>query len=219
MTSALSCKLCQSFPCFILYSKAKLACYSRYPLTSYFCIPIPYDAKDIFFGVSSRRSCKSSQNGSTSASSALLVGPQTWITVILNGLPWKPTEIILSFLTLHPSTAFHTLLLTIRVTPFLLMDSCPQQQIEWSSELNSPIPVHFSSLILKMLMFTRHFLLDHIQFTLIHGLNIPGFYLQYFYLQYFSLQHWTLFSPPDTSTGGHCFCLAEVLHFFFWSYQ
>ena len=41
--------------------------------------------------------------------SALLVGAQTWITVILNGLPWKRTEIILSFLRLHPSTAFQTL--------------------------------------------------------------------------------------------------------------
>ena len=35
--------------CFILYSKAKFACYSRYLLTSYFCIPVPYDEKDIFF--------------------------------------------------------------------------------------------------------------------------------------------------------------------------
>ena len=34
---------------------------------------------------------------------------QTWITVRLNALPWKRTEIILSFLTLHPSTAFWTL--------------------------------------------------------------------------------------------------------------
>jgi len=44
-------KLCLPFPCFILYSKAKLACYSRYLLTSYFCLPIHYDEKDIFFGV------------------------------------------------------------------------------------------------------------------------------------------------------------------------
>ena len=27
----------------------KLACYSRYLLTSYFCIPVPYDEKDFFF--------------------------------------------------------------------------------------------------------------------------------------------------------------------------
>ena len=35
-------------------------------------------------------------------------------------------EIILSFLRLQPSTAFRTLLLTTRATPFLLRDSCPQ---------------------------------------------------------------------------------------------
>ena len=29
--------------------------------------------------------------------------------MILNGLPWKRIEIILSFLRLHPSTAFQTL--------------------------------------------------------------------------------------------------------------
>ena len=39
--------------------------------------------------------------------------------MILNGLPWKRTEIILSFLRLHPSTAFQTLLLTMMATPFL----------------------------------------------------------------------------------------------------
>ena len=54
--------------------------------------------------------------------SALVVGAQTWITVILNGLPWKRTEIFLSFLRLHPSTAFLTLLLTMMATPFLLRD-------------------------------------------------------------------------------------------------
>jgi len=29
----------------------KDACYSRYLLTSYFCLPVPYDEKDIFFMV------------------------------------------------------------------------------------------------------------------------------------------------------------------------
>ena len=46
--------------------------------------------------------------------------------MILNGLPWKWTEIIPSFLRLHPSTAFWNLLLTMMTTPFLLRDSCPQ---------------------------------------------------------------------------------------------
>ena len=35
----------------ILYSKAKFACYSRCFLTSYFCIPVQYNEKDIFFCV------------------------------------------------------------------------------------------------------------------------------------------------------------------------
>ena len=40
--------------------------------------------------------------------------------MILNGLPWKRTEIILSFMILHPSTAFQTLLLTMMAPPFFL---------------------------------------------------------------------------------------------------
>ena len=43
-------KLYQPFPCFILYWKAKFSCYSRCFLTSYFCIPFPYNEKDIVFG-------------------------------------------------------------------------------------------------------------------------------------------------------------------------
>ena len=35
-------------PSFILYSKAKFACYSRCFLTSYFCISVPCNEKDIF---------------------------------------------------------------------------------------------------------------------------------------------------------------------------
>ena len=60
--------------CPVLYSEAKFACYSRYLLTSYFCILVPYDEKDISFGVSSRRFCRSSLNYSASASLALAVG-------------------------------------------------------------------------------------------------------------------------------------------------
>ena len=41
--------LCDRRPCSILYSKAKFGCYSRGVLTSYFCIPVPYNEKDIFF--------------------------------------------------------------------------------------------------------------------------------------------------------------------------
>ena len=101
MISAFSWQNYEPLPCFILYSKAKFACYSSYLLTSYFCIPISYNEKASFLDDSSRRSCMSSQNHATSASSALLVRAQTWIIMILNGLPQKRTEIILSFLKLH----------------------------------------------------------------------------------------------------------------------
>ena len=71
---------------------------------SIFAFQYPIMKRTSFLGVSFKRSCRSSQNHSPSASSALLVGAQSWINVILNGLPWKQTEIILSFLRLHPST-------------------------------------------------------------------------------------------------------------------
>ena len=44
-------KLYSSLSFFILYTEAKFACYSRCFLTSYFCIPVPYNEKDIFWGV------------------------------------------------------------------------------------------------------------------------------------------------------------------------
>ena len=44
-------KLYSPLPCFIPHSKAKFACYSRCFLTSYFCILVPYNEKDIFFWV------------------------------------------------------------------------------------------------------------------------------------------------------------------------
>ena len=44
-------KLYYTLPCYIPYSKAKFACYSRCFLTFYFCIAVPYNEKDIFLGV------------------------------------------------------------------------------------------------------------------------------------------------------------------------
>ena len=48
---SLLAKLLLAFALLHFYSKAKLVCYSRYLLTSYFCIPVPYNEKDIFFWV------------------------------------------------------------------------------------------------------------------------------------------------------------------------
>ena len=47
MTSAFSWQNSLSL-CFIPHSKAKFACYSRCFLTSYFCIPVPYNENYIF---------------------------------------------------------------------------------------------------------------------------------------------------------------------------
>ena len=209
MTSAFSWQNYYPLPCFILYSKAKFPCYPRCFLTSYFAFQSPIMKRTSLLGVSSKRFCISSQNRSTSASSALLVGAQSWIIMILNGLPWKRTEIILSFLRLHSNTAFWTLLLTMMATPFLLRDSCPQQQIQWSSELNSPIPVHFSSLIPRMLSFS-------LAISYLTTSSLPRFMDQTFQvpMQYCSLQHQTLLLSPVTSTSGYCFCFGSIPSFF-----
>ena len=53
-------KLYLPLPCFILSSKTKLPCYTRYFLTSYFCITVPDNERTSILGVSSRRSCRSS---------------------------------------------------------------------------------------------------------------------------------------------------------------
>ena len=76
----------------------------KYLLTSYFCIPVPYDEKDILFGCQFQKVLQVFMEP-VSFSFFGISGAQTWITVILNGLPWKLTEIILSFLRLYPSTA------------------------------------------------------------------------------------------------------------------
>ena len=96
-------ELCWPLPCFILYSKFKLACFPGISWLPAFAFQLPIMKRTSLFGVSSRKYCRSS------ASLALVVGTQTCITVMLNGLPQKWTEIILSFLRLHPSTAFWTL--------------------------------------------------------------------------------------------------------------
>ena len=72
-------------------------------------------------------------------------------------------------------------------------------------ELNSPIPVHFSSLIPKMSTF-----------TCLTTSNLPWFTDLTFQVpvQYCSLQHWTLLPPPVTATTGCYFCFGSVSSFF-----
>ena len=74
--------------------------------------------------------------------------------MILNALSWKRTEVILSFLRLHPRAAFWTLIVEYEGYSISLKGFLPTVVDIWSSELNSPIAVHFILLIPKMLMFT-----------------------------------------------------------------
>ena len=73
----------------------------------------------LFFGVSSRRSCRSSEPFNFS-----FFGISGWCT----DLEYCDTEwfaLEMNEQRLYPSTAFQTLLLTMRATPFLLRNSCP----------------------------------------------------------------------------------------------
>ena len=77
------------------------------------------------------------------------------------------------------------------------------------SELNSPIPVHFSSLIIRMLTFT-------LAISCLTTSNLPWFMDLTFQvpMQYCSLQHRILLLPPVTSTTGYCFCSGSIPSFF-----
>ena len=75
--------------------------------------------------------------------------------------------------------------------------------------LNSPNPVHFSSLIPKMSTFT-------FAISCLTTSNLPWFMDLTFQvpMQYCSLQHRTLSPSPVTSTTGCCFCFRCISSFF-----
>ena len=78
----------------------------------------------------------------------------------------------------------------------------------WSSELNLPIPIHLSSLISKMSVFTLAISCLNIQFFLIHGPDIPGSYA----ISSFTVSDFTF--TADTSTAKHCFCFGPASSLF-----
>ena len=141
-----------------------------------FAFQSPIMKRTSFWGVSSRRSCRSSQNCSTSAASVLLVRAQIWITVILNGLPWKQTNHSVVFETVSKycisdsfvdydgysisSKGFLPTVVDIMVILVKFTHSSPSQFADFQN-----VNVH-----------SCHFLFDHFQFALIHGPNIPGSY-------------------------------------------
>ena len=77
-----------------------------------------------------------------------------------------------------------------------------------SSELKSPIPVHFSSLIPKISMFTlaiSHWTTSNLPWFMNLTFQIP--------MHYCSLQHLTLLPSPVTSTTG-CFYFGSISSYF-----
>ena len=119
-------KLCQPIPCFILYSKAKLACYSTYLFTSYFFKPVTYDEKDIFFGVLVQQGFVGLHR-----TVQLHLLQHYWLGHRL-GLLWYWMVCLgneqKSFCHFWACTQvlYFGHLLTMRATPFLLRDCCPQ---------------------------------------------------------------------------------------------
>ena len=71
--------------------------------------------------------------------------------MILNGLPWKQTEIILLFLRLHPSAAFHTLLYCILLFGKKTMTNL--DTILKSRDITLPTKVHIVKAIVKAMVF------------------------------------------------------------------
>ena len=127
---------------------------------------------------------------------------------MLNGLPWKQTEIILLFWILHPSSAFWIFVdydgYSISSKGFL--PTVVDIMVIW---VNSPIPVHFSSLIPRMLTFI-------LAISCLITSNLPWFMDLTFQVpkQYCSLQHQTLFPSPVPSTTGYYFCFGSIPSFF-----
>ena len=101
---------------------------------------------------------------------------QTWITVTLNGLPWKQIVIIVIF---------------EAALKYCILDSFVDYE-GYSIYSKEFLPTVVDIMVIRIkfnhshaFQFTdsqdvndqsSHFLLDHIQFTLIHGPNIQGVY-------------------------------------------
>ena len=81
--------------------------------------------------------------------------------------------------------------------------------MQWSSELNSPIPIHFISLIPKMSVFTLAIsclTISYLPWFMDLTFQVP--------MQYCSSQHWTLLESPATSTTGCCFHSGSISSIF-----
>jgi len=75
--------------------------------------------------------------------------------------------------------------------------------------LNSPLLVHFNSMIPKISMFTL--VISYLTTSILPWFIDLTFQVP---MQYCSLQHWVLLLSPVTSTTGYCFCFGSIPSFF-----
>ena len=131
---------------------------------------------------------------------------------MLNVLPWKQTEIILSLLRLNPGTEFRALLMTMigySISSRGFLSLVIDIMVIWVKFIQSS---PFSWLIPKMSVF-------NLAISCLTTSSLPWFMDLTFQvpMQYCSLQHQTLLVSPLTPTTRCVFALAPSLHSF-WSY-
>ena len=159
-----------------------------------------------FFGVSFRRSCRSSQKCSVSA----FFGINGWgIDMDYCDIEWFALE----------TNSDHSVIFEIVPMYSISDSSVDYESYSISSKGFLPTVVdimviwvkftHFSSLIPKILMFT-------LATSCLTTSNLPWFMDLTFQvpMQYCSLQHWTFLLSPVTSTTRWCFCFGSVSSFF-----
>ena len=170
-------KLYQPLPCFLLYSKAKFACYSRHFLTSYFCIPIPYNEKDIFFGCQFQKVLQ------------VFIEPFNFSFFSITGqgidldyhdIEWFALEMNRDHTVVFGAASKYCIL-----DSFVDYDGYSISPKEFLPTLVDIIIICVKFTHSSPFQFTDsqnvdvhscHLLFDHFQFALIHGPNIPGSY-------------------------------------------
>ena len=102
--------------------------------------------------------------------------------MMLNDLPWKRTKIILSFLRLQPRYCILDSFVDhdgYSISSLGFFPTVVDRMVIW---IKLALPIHFSSLIHRMLMFIlTTSCLTISNFTLIHGPNIPVSYATLFF--------------------------------------
>ena len=125
----------------------------------------------------------------------------------MNGLPWKRTEIILSFLRLLPNTAFWTL---VDFEGYFLSSKGFFPQSRYNGHLSQIHP--FQSILVHWFVKCQFSVLPSpvlpLPTCLDYGLNIKGSYA----LLLFTASD--LLLSPVTSTTECCFCFGSISSFF-----